>query len=178
PYGEWVKSGLRSLAPAPAQLPTVAADLNARLLSFGYSDEELKIILLPMIQKAEEAIGSMGDDAALAVFSRKPRLLYQYFRQLFAQVTNPPIDPIREKLVMSTAVYLGTRPNWLTDGPDHVRLLRLESPVIAPSELPAILGQKESHLRSKTLSVLFPVSGGREALRNGFTSWPTRPPPP
>jgi glutamate synthase (NADPH/NADH) large chain/glutamate synthase (ferredoxin) len=165
PYGEWVKSGLRSLPSAPAQLPAVPADLNARLLSFGYSDEELKIILLPMIQKAEEAIGSMGDDAALAVFSRKPRLLYQYFRQLFAQVTNPPIDPIREKLVMSTAVYLGTRPNWLTDGPDHVRLLRLESPVIAPSELPAILGQKEPHLRSKTLSVLFPASGGRDAFK-------------
>jgi glutamate synthase (NADPH/NADH) large chain/glutamate synthase (ferredoxin) len=164
PYGDWVKSGLRTLPPAPAELPAGSADLNPRLLSFGYSDEELKIILLPMLQKAEEAIGSMGDDAALAVFSRKPRLLYHYFRQLFAQVTNPPIDPIREKLVMSTAVYLGTRPNWLTNGPDHVRLLRLESPVIAPSELPAILGQKESHLRSKTLSVLFPVSGGRAAL--------------
>ncbi|NDA26162.1 MAG: glutamate synthase large subunit [Verrucomicrobia bacterium] len=165
PYGEWVKAGLRSLTSAPSQLPAVPADLNAKLLSFGYSDEELKIILLPMIQKAEEAIGSMGDDAALAVFSRKPRLLYQYFRQLFAQVTNPPIDPIREKLVMSTAVYLGTRPNWLTDGPDHVRLIRLESPVIAPTELPAILGQKEPHLRSKTLSVLFPAAGGSEAFK-------------
>ena len=165
PYGEWVKAGLRSLAASPAQLPPVAADLNARLLSFGYSDEELKIILLPMIQKAEEAIGSMGDDAALAVFSRKPRLLYQYFRQLFAQVTNPPIDPIREKLVMSTAVYLGTRPNWLTDGPEHVRLLRLESPVIAPAELPAVLGQKDAHLRSRTLSVLFPAAEGRDAFK-------------
>ena len=165
PYGEWVKNGLRTLPAAAAQLPPVGTDLNARLLSFGYSDEELKIILLPMIQKAEEAIGSMGDDAALAVFSRKPRLLYQYFRQLFAQVTNPPIDPIREKLVMSTAVYLGTRPNWLTDGPEHIRLLRLESPVIAPAELPAILSQKEPHLRSRTLSVLFPVSGGQEAFK-------------
>ena len=164
PYADWIKAGLRTLPSAPAQLPAVPADLNATMLSFGYSDEELKVILLPMIQKGEEAIGSMGDDAALAVFSSKPRLLYQYFRQLFAQVTNPPIDPIREKLVMSTAVYLGTRPNWLTDGPDHVRLLKLESPVVSPSELPAILGSKEPGLKSKTLSVLFPISGGADAF--------------
>ncbi|NBT23551.1 glutamate synthase large subunit [bacterium] len=165
PYGQWVKDGLQTLPPAPAQLPPVPANLTSTLLSFGYNDEELKVILLPMIQKAEEATGSMGDDAALAVFSRRPRLLYQYFRQLFAQVTNPPIDPIREKLVMSTTVYLGTRPNWLTDGPDHVRLLRLDSPVISPVELPAILGRKEPGLRSKTISVLFPVSGGTEAFQ-------------
>jgi len=165
PYGDWVKSGLRTLPPSPAQLPSIPTDLTPTMLSFGYSEEELKVILLPMIQKAEEATGSMGDDAALAVFSRRPRLLYQYFRQLFAQVTNPPIDPIREKLVMSTAVYLGTRPNWLTDGPDHVRLLRLDSPVIAPSELSHILNHPESFLRSKTISVLFPVAGGPDAFK-------------
>ncbi|NBQ56502.1 MAG: glutamate synthase subunit alpha, partial [Verrucomicrobia bacterium] len=165
PYGQWVKDGLQTLPPAPAQLPPVPANLTSTLLSFGYNDEELKVVLLPMIQKAEEATGSMGDDAALAVFSRRPRLFYQYFRQLFAQVTNPPIDPIREKLVMSTTVYLGTRPNWLTDGPDHVRLLRLDSPVISPTELPAILGRKEPGLRSKTISVLFPISGGTEAFQ-------------
>jgi glutamate synthase (NADPH/NADH) large chain/glutamate synthase (ferredoxin) len=165
PYGQWVKDGLQTLPPAPAQLPPVPANLTSTLLSFGYNDEELKVVLLPMIQKAEEATGSMGDDAALAVFSRRPRLFYQYFRQLFAQVTNPPIDPIREKLVMSTTVYLGTRPNWLTDGPEHVRLLRLDSPVISPTELSAILGRKEPGLRSKTISILFPVSGGTEAFQ-------------
>ena len=165
PYAQWVKEGLQTLPPIPAQLPTVPADLTSTLLSFGYSDEELKVILLPMIQKSEEATGSMGDDAALAVFSRRARLFYQYFRQLFAQVTNPPIDPIREKLVMSTTVYLGVRPNWLTDGPDHVRLLRLDSPVISPNELTAILSRKEPALCSKTISVLFPVSGGVEAFQ-------------
>ena len=164
PYGQWVKDGLQTLPKVSPQLPPVPADLTSKLLSFGYSDEELKVILLPMIQKGEEATGSMGDDAALAVFSRRARLFYQYFRQLFAQVTNPPIDPIREKLVMSTTVYLGTRPNWLTDGPDHVRLLRLDSPVIAPAELSEILGRKDSGLRSKTISVLFPISGGVQAF--------------
>jgi len=164
PYGQWVKDGLQTLPKASPQLPPVPTDLTSKLLSFGYSDEELKVILLPMIQKGEEATGSMGDDAALAVFSRRARLFYQYFRQLFAQVTNPPIDPIREKLVMSTTVYLGTRPNWLTDGPDHVRLLRLDSPVIAPAELPEILGRKDPGLRSKTISVLFPIAGGVQAF--------------
>lgn len=165
PYGQWVKDGLQTLSSPTPQLPPVPPDLTSTLLSFGYSEEELKVVLLPMIQKSEEATGSMGDDAALAVFSRRARLFYQYFRQLFAQVTNPPIDPIREKLVMSTAVYLGIRPNWLTDGPEHVQLLRLDSPVISPAELPAILSRKESHLRSKTISVLFPVSGGVDAFQ-------------
>ena len=165
PYAQWIQSGLRSLPSLPPTLPAVSPNLQSTLLSFGYSDEELKVVLLPMFKNSEEPTGSMGDDAALAVFSRRPRLFYHYFRQLFAQVTNPPIDPIREKLVMSTSVYLGTRPNWLTDGPDHVRLLHLPSPVLSPSELSSALTSKEPHLRSRTLSVLFPISGGPAAFQ-------------
>jgi glutamate synthase (NADPH/NADH) large chain/glutamate synthase (ferredoxin) len=165
PYAQWIQAGLRSLPTLPPTLPAVPTTLQSTLLSFGYSEEELKVVLLPMFKNSEEPTGSMGDDAALAVFSRRPRLFYHYFRQLFAQVTNPPIDPIREKLVMSTSVYLGTRPNWLTDGPDHVRLLQLSSPVLTPAELSHVLESKEPHLRSRTLSVLFPVSGGPSAFQ-------------
>jgi glutamate synthase (NADPH/NADH) large chain/glutamate synthase (ferredoxin) len=172
PYGEWVKAGLRTLPATAAQLPPVSTDLNARLLSFGYSDEELKIILLPMIQKAEEAIGSMGDDAALAVFSRKPRLLYQYFRQLFAQVTNPPIDPIREKLVMSTAVYLGTRPNWLTDGPEHIRLLRLASP---PRNCPPFSAKRSPTCVPRLFRFCSRFLAAPKPSKNVCMPWRTRP---
>ncbi len=90
-----------------------------------------------MGETGEEAIGSMGDDAPLAVLSKKPRLLYTYFKQLFAQVTNPPIDPIREKLVMSVEVLAGAHRNWLEETPEHARLLRLQSPDPDQSRNPA-----------------------------------------
>jgi glutamate synthase (NADPH/NADH) large chain/glutamate synthase (ferredoxin) len=171
PYEEWIKTHLREISnytggqAVPAlPAPGTDASFQARLQSFGYNEEEIKIILVPMAQKGEEAIGSMGDDAPLAVFSRRPRLLYHYFRQLFAQVTNPPIDPIREKLVMSTNVYCGFKPNWLSETPDHAKLLRLPSPVLTDADLAAIRSIPDKHLAHATVSVLFDAAGGTDAF--------------
>ncbi len=98
--------------PAPAEELDVL-ELTQQQVAFGYSSEELDMVLKPMVKDGQEALGSMGDDTPLAVLSLQPRLLYTYFKQLFAQVTNPPIDPIREKLVMSLATVMGWRRNLL-----------------------------------------------------------------
>jgi hypothetical protein len=118
-----------------------------------------------MGETGEEAIGSMGDDAPLAVLSKKPRLLYTYFKQLFAQVTNPPIDPIREKLVMSVEVLAGAHRNWLEETPEHARLLRLQSPILTNPEIQQILALKEGPFRSSTITCRFPVSEGPDGLK-------------
>ncbi|HEX8311496.1 MAG TPA: glutamate synthase large subunit [Chthoniobacteraceae bacterium] len=150
PYGEWLKSNLVRLEEVVAgelQEPSEALDiltLAQRQLSFGYTTEELEMIIKPMVRDGAEAIGSMGDDTPLAVLSLQPRLLYTYFKQLFAQVTNPPIDPIREKLVMSLNVVLGWRRNLLAETPQHARLIQSTSPILFENELTA-LRQLESH---------------------------------
>ena len=95
-------------------------------MAFGYTSEELDVILKPMLRDGAEPFGSMGDDTALAVLSLQPRLLYTYFCQLFAQVTNPPIDPLREKLVMSLNTIMGWRRNLLGETPEHARLISAE----------------------------------------------------
>src|SRR5437867_7314388 len=115
PYRKWIDHSRIPLAalpdPAPPQLSDVP--LLDRQQAFGYTQEDLRIILAPMAQNGEEAVGSMGNDAALPVLSNRPKVLYNYFKQLFAQVTNPPIDPIREELVMSLVTFIGPRPNLL-----------------------------------------------------------------
>lgn len=172
PYAQWVAEGVLDLASlsnsngvprslsqelSPEAFKTLAA-------SFGYNEEETKIILLPMASKGEEPVGSMGDDAALAVLSRQPHLLYDYFRQLFAQVTNPPMDPIREKLVMSTTVHCGQKRNWLEETAEHAHLLRLPSPFLLNEELAAIRALQQSSLKHKDIFILFSVADGV----NGF----------
>src|SRR2546423_13110389 len=99
--------------PEPAPPQPAEVRLLDRQQAFGYTQEDLKVILAPMAQGGEEAVGSMGNDAALPVLSTRPKVLYSYFKQLFAQVTNPPIDPIREELVMSLVTFIGPRPNLL-----------------------------------------------------------------
>ncbi len=116
--------------------------LTQRQIAFGYSSEELDIVLKPMFKDGAEAVGSMGDDTPLAVLSLRPRLLYTYFKQLFAQVTNPPIDPIREKLVMSLHTVLGWRRNLLSETPEHCRQIILESPVLLDAEVEQLGGNR------------------------------------
>jgi glutamate synthase (NADPH/NADH) large chain/glutamate synthase (ferredoxin) len=176
PYQEWVASSLTSLkklpgAPeaitlAPRSLPP--EEIEAEALAFACRDEEINLVLLPMLKSGAEPVGSMGDDSPLAVLSERPRLLYHYFRQLFAQVTNPAIDPIREKLVMSTASLLGPRPGWLSETPSHARLLRLESPVLTNGELDILKSNPTGHLKAATLSVLFPVADGPQGFANAL----------
>src|SRR5690606_35968840 len=131
--------------------------------AFGYDKDEREMILAPMLS-GTEPIGSMGDDTPLAVLSRRPRLLYTYFKQLFAQVTNPAIDSIRERSVMSLNMYLGGRLGLFEELPQKVALLELESPFLLPGEFAAL--EKTSALQGKlvTLRGLFSPNGGPDAL--------------
>jgi len=143
PYGQWLADNRIDLASLPKPTedyrPGVAAEDALPLMqAFGYTAEHMQMILAPMIRKGEEAIGSMGNDAALAVLSDKPRLLYDYFKQLFAQVTNPPIDPIREAIVMSLQSYIGPEGNLLDASAKNCRRLLLHQPVLRNEELAAI----------------------------------------
>ncbi len=117
-------------------------------------------ILKTMGETGEEAIGSMGDDAPLARALEEARLLYTYFKQLFAQVTNPPIDPIREKLVMSVEVLAGAHRNWLEETPEHARLLRLQSPILTNPEIPADPRAQGRPIRSATITCRFRSAKG------------------
>ncbi|MBN8710377.1 MAG: glutamate synthase subunit alpha [Verrucomicrobia bacterium 61-8] len=171
PYGEWLANNLvrfehtkeEELKPSESELDIMS--LTQQQIAFGYSSEELDMILKPMYKDGAEAVGSMGDDTPLAVLSLRPRLLYTYFKQLFAQVTNPPIDPIREKLVMSLATIMGWRRNLLSESPEHCHQVVMESPIIFDAELNklrAIGGDFESH----TIPCTWPVSEGAAGLEN------------
>ena len=167
PYGTWLRENIKDIVSNPSleSQPAPGANLLQQQLAAGYNEEEIGIILKPMGETGEEAIGSMGDDAPLAVLSKKPRLLYTYFKQLFAQVTNPPIDPIREKLVMSVEVLAGPHLNWLEETPAHARLLRLQSPVLTNPEIQQILALEKGPFRSSTIACKFPVSEGADGLK-------------
>ncbi len=170
PYDQWVRENLTEIS-APDDLRQLdAASLEqvnylGTSASFGLSDEEWQAILLPMLQNGQEPLGSMGDDTPLAVLSQKPRPLYHYFRQTFAQVTNPAIDPIRERLVMSVYAYLGRKLNWLDESPEHACQLRLENPVLTNRRLEKIRQLDSPHLRSQTISCLFKTSSGIEGMK-------------
>ena len=170
PYGLWLKENLirlHEIVPAEPGEPTEALDilsLTQKQLAFGYSSEELDIIFKPMVQTSAEAIGSMGDDTPLAVLSLQPRLLYTYFKQLFAQVTNPPIDPIREKLVMSLAMCLGWKRNLLAETPEHARLVWLTTPVLFEHELDKLRDLTSEGFPAVTLNATWPVAEGEAGL--------------
>jgi glutamate synthase domain-containing protein 2/glutamate synthase domain-containing protein 1/glutamate synthase domain-containing protein 3 len=170
PYGQWLRENIHDILSKPSLESQVSAGatLLQQQLAAGYNEEEIAVlpsILKTMASTGEEAIGSMGDDAPLAVLSRRPRLLYTYFKQLFAQVTNPPIDPIREKLVMSTEVLAGRRGNWLEETPEHARLIRLQSPILTNPEIQQLLALQEGPFKSATIACTFPVAEGTAGLK-------------
>src|SRR5213075_1625399 len=138
--------------------------LSVRQRVFGYTADELKMVLGPMADAGEEPAGSMGNDTPLAVLSNRPQLLSSYFRQMFAQVTNPAIDPIREQLVMSLAMNLGPQCNLLEETAEHAKQLRIAQPVLTEQTMSALRGVNDSALRAVTLPALFPVAGGTRAL--------------
>ncbi len=180
PYGAWLRhatTGVRHLSPtvaeaaADAAAPTAEASAPAHTsapvalqAAFGYTSEELVTVLRPMVENGAEAIGSMGDDTPLAVLSDKPRSLFAYFRQRFAEVSNPPIDPLREDLVMSLRARLGTRGNFLAETPEQARLLELDTPFLTDADLAALRADAELH--PATLSTLFTAAEGAA----GFTA--------
>ncbi len=136
-------------------------------MAFGYTTEDVEMIIQPMAIDAKEPTFCMGDDIPLAVLSEKPHLLYDYFKQRFAQVTNPPIDPLREKLVMSLKVELGERGNLLDPKPEYARRFKLESPVLTEAQLQEI---QKSDFNTVELSTVFPVESGREGLKAAVES--------
>jgi len=167
PYREWLKQNLVPLdqLPQPPQLPEPDhASVLQRQQAFGYTHEDLRILMAPMAQKGEEPVGSMGNDAALAVLSDKPRLLYDYFKQLFAQVTNPPLDAIREELVTQIETPLGPESNPLQPGPESCRLLKLKTPILSNDELAKIRHLDRPGFKTVTLPMLFPAGSDGTGL--------------
>jgi len=165
PYGEWYEKGVVRLADLPQRQGRVPREpLRTRQLAFGYTQEDLRVLLAPMAAKGEEPIGSMGNDLALAVLSDQAPSLFSYFKQLFAQVTNPPIDSIRESVVMSIRTGVGSEANLLTEGADHAHQLVIPHPILRNAELEALRGVDSSVFRSHTIPITWPVEDGPEGM--------------
>ena len=145
--------------------PKAAADILTQLKAFGYTREDLKVILKPMAEEGKEPIGSMGNDVPHAVLSKHPQLLYTYFKQLFAQVTNPAIDPIREELVMSLFSFVGAQKNILEETPGHACKLLVKEPILSDEDLAGIRGIREKCFKSKGISILFNVEDEKDFLK-------------
>ncbi len=180
PYRDWIARCRLSLEemPEPAPLTPSEVPLLDRQQAFGYTQEDLKVILAPMAQNGEEAVGSMGNDAALPVLSDRPKVFYNYFKQLFAQVTNPPIDPIREELVMSLVSFIGPRPNLLAvdqgaDGGEPPMRLEAQQPILTAENM-----EKLRHVelfsggafRSIELDICYPAAWGGNGMEAALAS--------
>jgi len=180
PYAKWLKEEMVDLSSLPA--PVVPAKAGTHTIdsrfrgndnelvtlqkAFGYTREDLKMLMKPMAETGKEPIGSMGNDTPHAVLSKKPQLLYNYFKQLFAQVTNPAIDFIREEIVMSLESFIGPQRNTLSESSKHAHKLRIERPVLTDGELEKLRGITVNGFRTKTIPVLFTVGKKRSLKRS------------
>ena len=167
-----LKPGKNAAAPVPAEKS--ATSLLDRQQAFGYTQEDIRLLLSPMALEAEEAVGSMGNDSPLAVMSNKPRTLYNYFKQLFAQVTNPPIDPIREALVMSLVSFIGPRPNLLnTNNLNPQMRLEVSQPILDygdMAKLRDIGAYTRGKFKSFEVNICYPASWGKEGIEARLAS--------
>jgi glutamate synthase (ferredoxin) len=154
--------------PPQPKVNTTPQWLTRMQAAFGYTNEEMTVILRPMADEGKEPTGSMGDDTSLAVMSAKPRPLFHYFKQRFAQVTNPPIDPLRETFVMSLITRLGARLNLLEESPRHAHLIELTSPVLTDSDLTRLKGLGDPRFKHTTIPMRFPVEQGADGLRRAL----------
>ncbi|HET7729726.1 MAG TPA: glutamate synthase large subunit [Usitatibacter sp.] len=171
PYQDWLDRTQMRLEDIqqPWEVPTPDTDkLLDRQQAFGYTQEDLKMLLTPMAVAGEEAIGSMGDDTPIAVLSNRAKPLYAYFRQLFAQVTNPPIDPIREQLVMSLVSFIGPRPNLLSpDSTEPVMRLEVSQPILTFEDMEKLRKAStftQGHFKSEILTMCYPAEWGAEGM--------------
>ena len=157
PYGKWLKQEMVQIEKIKKGKKTKKEkeDLFNLLNAFGYTREDLRMVIQPMAENAQEPTGSMGNDTPHAVLSTKPQLIYTYFKQLFAQVTNPAIDPIREEVVMSLECFMGGRRNLLDETPPHCGKVHLKQPILTNDELSKIKHIKEKGFKTKTISLLF-----------------------
>jgi len=166
PYAEWYRREVVRLDDLPArpEPDPPAEPLRKRQLAFGYTQDDMKVILAPLARNAEEAIGSMGNDLPLAVLSDRGPLLYSYFKQLFAQVTNPPIDSIREAVVMSVEASVGSERNLLDETPEHARQLVIANPILRDDELERLRQIDSEVFRAETIDTTWPVVAGPAGL--------------
>ncbi|WP_297096231.1 glutamate synthase large subunit [uncultured Draconibacterium sp.] len=169
PYGEWVKENMTYLDELPfiPDLELKEPDKKTvfkRQKAFGFTHEDIEVILKPMAMNGGEALGSMGADNPLAVLSDRPVHLSHYFKQLFAQVTNPPIDPIRERIVMDLRTYLGGFKNILTESPEHCRRIAVHQPVLTNEQLIKLAYVDHTHFQTKKISIVFHADGKEGTL--------------
>ncbi|MFM8297555.1 MAG: glutamate synthase large subunit, partial [Microcystis aeruginosa] len=167
PYRQWLNENLVNLDDLPAVEtvpPETAVSLIQQQTAFGYTFEELRLLLAPMGRDGVEAVGSMGSDTPLAVLSDRPKLLYDYFQQLFAQVTNPPIDSIREEIITSPITTIGAERNLLDPQPESCHLIKLNSPILTNAQLARLQGNSE--FNTVTIPILFDPTSGVEGMRS------------
>ncbi len=168
PYREWVEQNRINLddipEPGDISVEIEPETLHKQRIAFGYNREDINEIMTPMALTAQEPVGSMGTDTPLAVLSDRPQPLFNYFKQVFAQVTNPAIDAIREDLVMSLTSYMGSRKNLLDEGPEHCRLIKFLRPVFTNGELEKIVRSSNPRIRTLSIDAVFPSERGKGVL--------------
>jgi glutamate synthase domain-containing protein 2/glutamate synthase domain-containing protein 1/glutamate synthase domain-containing protein 3 len=170
PYQQWVEQHMTHLSQLPvaeaqeAETTLDAETLFARQRLFGYTHEDVEFVLRPILLEQKEPTWSMGDDAPLAALDSQLRSFSDYFRQRFAQVTNPPIDPLREQIVMSLDCYLGRQESMLSESPEHAHLLHLPSPLLTEAQLATLSQLEDARFRSRVISTTFAVQEGAQAL--------------
>jgi glutamate synthase (NADPH/NADH) large chain len=171
PYAKWLEEQQVTLDKLPEPARVIASNpetLLRRQRAYGYSEEDLRMLLAPMGAKGEEPVGSMGTDTPLACLSDRPQPLFNYFKQLFAQVTNPPIDPIREEMVMSLISYIGNERNILDEAPDNCHTLKLPHPILTNRDLEKLRRVSSGDLLATTLPALFRAQDGEEGLKHAL----------
>ncbi len=170
PYAQWLREQritLEELKPGEQSHGFYPETLLARMQAFGFTFETMQFMLLPMIKEARDPIGSMGNDSALACLSDQPRLIYDYFKQLFAQVTNPAIDSIREEVIMSLECYIGPEQNLLDVSPEHCHRLLMPHPILTNEELSSLAHLEKEHHRtwtSRTIDITYDRKLGKPGL--------------
>jgi glutamate synthase domain-containing protein 2/glutamate synthase domain-containing protein 1/glutamate synthase domain-containing protein 3 len=166
PYGEWFAASSVRFEDLPEKAPRVprTEPLRTRQLAFGYSQEDLRVLLAPMVADGQEPTGSMGNDLALAVLSDRAPSLFGYFKQLFAQVTNPAIDPLREKVVMSLSTGIGSELNLLEETPEHAHQLVMSQPILRNSELEKLRQVSHDIFAAETIDITWPIDEGPRGM--------------
>jgi len=173
PYREWVEKNRIRMADIPLKNPAPVGVPNGQLheleLMFGYNREDIERILIPMATSGREPVSSMGTDTPLAVFSDRPQRLFNYFKQVFAQVTNPAIDPLREELVMTLTGYIGTEGNLLAETPENCAMIQFKRPIFTNSDVEKIKDLEHEDFKTATLQMTFPLSEGPAGLERALS---------
>ena len=171
PYRKWVKDNVLPLSKIPYtgnRTPEEKINFETRLKIFGYTKEDFNTIIIPMCKKGKESIGSMGSDTPLAILSKRPQLLYNYFKQLFAQVTNPPLDGIREEIVTDTSLSVGSDYNIFSLIPDHAKKLKIQNPIISNEDLDKIKYIDHDDFKSSSVKAFYKLSKGHNGLEEAL----------